>query len=172
METLAAILDIGWLAQVVNDYDWVWPICEMLHFVGMALLIGTVGWLDLRILGLGKGVPIASLERLVPIGVLGFVLNVSTGLVFVMGNVAGGPIAYLGNLAFQIKMLLILIAGLNLVAYYFTGIARAAEAVSAAGDAAPAAKVVALVSLVAWFGVIYFGRMIMYNDTLLYALGL
>lgn len=62
-------------------------------------------------------------------------------------------------------MLLILIAGLNLIGSYFTGIARAAEAVPASNDAAPAAKIVATVSLVAWFGVIYFGRMIMYNDT-------
>jgi hypothetical protein len=171
VDTLAAILDIGWLAAVVNDYDWVWPICEMLHFIGMALLIGTVGLLDLRILGLAKGIPIARLEHLISIGVVGFALNVTTGLVFVTGNVAGGPMAYLGNLAFQIKMLLILIAGLNLAAYYFTGIARAAAAVPADSDAAPAAKVVAAVSLLAWFGVIYFGRMIMYNDTLLYALG-
>ena len=171
METLAAILDIGWLASFVNDYDWVWPICEMLHFIGMALLIGTVGWLDLRILGFGKGVPIAGIEKLVPIGILGFVLNVGSGFVFVAGNTAGGPIAYLGNLAFQIKMLLILIAAANLFAYYLTGIARRAGSVAAAGDAAPAAKVVAVVSLACWFGVIYFGRMIMYNDTLLYALG-
>jgi hypothetical protein len=79
--------------------------------------------------------------------------------------------AYLDNLAFQLKMLLILIAALNLAAYYFTGIARAAKAVPAGGDVAPAAKIVASLSLLAWFGVIYFGRMIMYNDTLLYALG-
>jgi hypothetical protein len=172
METLAAILDVGWLAELVNDYDWVWPICEMLHFIGMALLIGTVGWLDIRILGVGKSVPIASLEKLIPVGLVGFALNLGTGLVFFTGNIAGGPMAYLGNLAFQIKMLLILIAGINLAAYYFTGIARAAADVPASGDVAPAAKVVAAVSLVAWFGVIYFGRMIMYNDTLLYAFGL
>jgi hypothetical protein len=171
METLATILDIGWLAALVNDYDWVWPICEMLHFIGMALLIGTVGWLDIRILGIGKAVPIASLEKLVPLGILGFALNVGTGLVFVTGNIAGGPMAYLGNLAFQIKMILILIAGLNLVAYYVTGIARAAQAVPADGEAAFGARIVAVTSLLAWFGVIYFGRLIMYNDTLLYALG-
>jgi hypothetical protein len=171
METLAAILDIPWLVAFVNDYDWVWPICEMLHFIGMALLIGTVGWLDIRILGFGKGVPIASLEKLIPVGIIGFVLNAVTGFVFVAGN-NGGPTAYLDNLAFQIKMLLVLIAALNLAAYYLTGIQRAAEAVPASGDAAPAAKAVAVVSLVAWFGVIYFGRMLMYNDTLLYALGL
>lgn len=171
METLAAFLDIGWLSAFVNKYDWVWPICEMLHFIGMALLIGTVGWLDIRILGFGKGVPIAGLEKLVPIGILGFALNVGSGFIFVAGNPAGGPMAYLDNLAFQIKMLVILVAGLNLAAYYFTGIARAAAEVPAGSDAAPAAKVVAVVSLLAWFGVIYFGRMVMYNDTLLYAFG-
>lgn len=171
MDTLIALLEIEWLANFVNDYDWVWPICEMLHFIGMALLIGTVGWLDIRILGFGKAVPIASLEKLVPLGILGFALNVGSGAIFVMGNTAGGPGAYLENLAFQIKMLLILIAGANLAAYYFMGIARDAERVAPGGDAAPAAKTVAIVSLVSWFGVIYFGRMIMYNDTLLYALG-
>lgn len=171
MDTLVTMLDIEWLANVVNDYDWVWPICEMLHFIGMALLIGTVGWLDLRILGFGKAVPIASLEKLIPLGVLGFALNVGSGAVFVMGNTAGGPGAYLLNLAFQIKMVLILIAGANLAAYYFMGTAREAERVPAGGDAAPAAKAVAVVSLVSWFSVIYFGRMVMYNDTLLYALG-
>ena len=46
-----------------------------------------------------------------------------------------------------------------------------AEGVPVGGDAAPAAKIVAGVSLVAWFSVIYFGRLVMYNDTLLYALG-
>ena len=84
---------------------------------------------------------------------------------------ASGTRLYVGNLSFQIKMLLILIAGANLALYYFTGIRRATEAVPPSGEAAPAAKVIAFVSLVAWFGVIFFGRMIMYNDTLLYALG-
>ena len=111
METLAAILDIPWLAAFVNDHYWVWPTGEILHFVGMALLLGTVGWLDIRILGLGKGVPIASLEKLIPVGIVGFLLNVSSGFVFVAGNLNGGPMTYIGNLSFQIKMLLILIAG-------------------------------------------------------------
>jgi hypothetical protein len=171
METLAAMLEIPWLANFVNDSYWVWPACEMLHFIGMALLLGTVGWLDIRILGLGKGVPIASLEKLIPVGIVGFLLNVSSGFVFVAGNLDGGPMAYLSNFSFQIKMLLILIAGGNLALYYFTGIRRVSAAVPPSGNAAPAAKVVAAVSLLAWFGVIFFGRMIMYNDTLLYALG-
>lgn len=164
------------LSTGVNDYvathDWVWPVCEILHFFGMALIIGTIGLVDLRILGVGKGIPIKSLERLVPLGVIGFAINVLTGLTFVGGNPVGGPQEYLGNLAFLIKMTLILIAGLNLLAFYVFGIAKAADAVSPEGSAPASAKVVAAVSLLMWFGVILFGRFIMYNDTLLYVLGL
>jgi hypothetical protein len=171
MEALVELFSIDAMAAFVNDTSWVWPLCEILHFAGMALLIGTVGFLDLRILGFAKSIPIASLAKLVPLGIAGFVTNAATGLVFVTGNPVGGPIDYLGNLAFQLKMLLVLLAGINLAAFYLAGIARAADAVPADGDAPRAAKVVAASSLAFWFGVIYFGRMVMYNDTLLYALG-
>ncbi|HEX6994938.1 MAG TPA: hypothetical protein VF339_12405 [Gammaproteobacteria bacterium] len=172
MKTIAALLDATGMAEIVNAYDWIWPVCEILHFAGMALLIGTIGFVDLRILGFGKGLPVHALERLLPIGVAGFVVNTATGFVFVAGNPVGGALAYLENLAFQLKMLLILLAGINVACFYLTGIARAAAAAGAAGDAAPSAKVVAGASLVFWVGVIVFGRLIMYNDTLLYALGL
>jgi hypothetical protein len=164
------------LSTGVNDYvathDWVWPVCEIIHFFGMALLIGSVGLVDLRILGVAKGVPIKSLERFVPLGVIGFLLNLTTGLIFVGGNPVGGPQEYLTNLAFQIKMALIVIAGLNVIAFYVMGIARQADAVAPDGSAPTSAKVVAGLSLLLWFGVILFGRFIMYNDTLLYVLGL
>ena len=171
METLTQLFTIGAMQEFVNDTSWVWPVCEILHFTGMALLIGTVGFLDVRILGFAKSIPIASLSKLVPLGVVGFVLNAGTGLVFVTGNPVGGAIDYLGNLAFQLKMLLILLAGINLAAFYLAGISRAADAIPIGGDAPRAAKLVAAASLALWFGVIYFGRMVMYNDTLLYALG-
>jgi hypothetical protein len=138
----------------------------------MAALIGSVGLVDLRMLGIAKGIPIKSLERFVPIGVVGFIINAVTGFIFVAGNPVGGPQEYLHNLAFQIKIVLIVIAGLNLLAFYALGIARRADAVAPDGVAPTSAKVVAVVSIVLWFGVIFFGRFIMYNDTLLYALGL
>ena len=69
-------------------------------------------------------------------------------------------------------MMLILIAGMNVLAFYVFGIARAADATPPDGDAPMSAKFVAALSLLLWFGVILFGRFIMYNDTLLYALGL
>lgn len=172
MQSLANALASLNIDVLVNAGDWVWPICEIFHFIGMALLVGTVGVLDARILGFGRGIPVASLERLVPLGIAGFVMNAVTGFVFVAGNPVGGPIVYLDNLAFQIKMILILIAGINLIAWYITGIAASANETPPDGDVLPKAKVIASVSLVMWLGVIVFGRLIMYNDTLLYALGM
>ena len=172
MQFLADLLASTNLDVFVNGNDWVWPLFEIFHFVGMALLIGTVGLVDLRVLGVGKGIPISQLERLIPWGIAGFVMNALTGFVFIAGNPVGGPIYYLDNLALQLKLLLILLAGINLFIFYFGGIARATAAAPADGDAPQSAKVIAGVSLVLWFGVIFFGRLIMYNDTLLYALGL
>jgi hypothetical protein len=171
VESLANFLDGLGFAPLVNDWGWVWPFCEILHFGGMSLLLGAVGLLDARILGLARGIPIAALERLVPIGVAAFCVNLVTGFIFVAGNPIGGSYEYLSNLAFQIKMLLVLIAGINVLVFYVTGISRAAHSVGS-GDAPFNAKVVAAASLALWFGVIVFGRLIMYNDTLLYALGL
>lgn len=172
MEALAELLAATNLAGFVNAHSWVWPICEILHFTGMSLLIGTVGVVDARLLGLFKGIPIARLERLVPLGLAGFVVNALTGFVFVAGNPVGGPLEYLENLSLQIKLVLILVAGINLLVFYVFGISKAADAVPADGDAPAAAKIVAGTSIVLWLAVIFFGRLIMYNDTLLYALGL
>lgn len=156
----------------VSSWAWVWPVGEILHFTGMAVLIGTIGIIDARILGLFKGIPIRSLERFAWIGAAGFVINALTGFIFIAGNPIGGPYEYLGNLSLQLKLLLVLIAGINLAAFYFTGLAKAANATGADESAPMGAKVVACVSLICWFGVICFGRLIMYNDTLLYALGM
>jgi hypothetical protein len=172
LESLARLLESIHLDSFVGAHDWVWPVCEIFHFAGMAMLIGSVGLVDARMLGLGKGIPIKALEKFIPIGVAGFIINLLTGFVFVAGNTPAGPMEYLGNLSLQLKMLLVLIAGINLLAFYVTGIAKQVDGLPADGVAPTGAKVVAIVSLVAWFGVIFLGRMIMYNDTLLYTLGL
>ncbi len=69
-------------------------------------------------------------------------------------------------------MIIVAIAGLNLLAFYATGTARAVSGLGPESAAPANAKVIAGVSLVAWLAVIMFGRLIMYNETLLDALGL
>ena len=104
---------------------------------------------------------------------IAFVINAVTGFIFIAGNPVGGPMEYLTNLSLQIKMLIVLIAGINLLIFYVTGIEKIAGRRARPTAMRPAgAKAVAAVSLFAWIFVIIMGRFIMYNDTLLYALGL
>ena len=154
VDAIANFLTSGGIDEFVATHDWAWPLGEILHFFGMALLIGSVGLVDLRMLGVGKGIPIKSLEKFIPLGIIGFIINVLTGIMFVAGNPVGGPQEYLLNLALQLKMLCVLIAGLNLLAFYALGIAKKANAVEPGGDAPVSAKVVGVVSLLVWFGVI------------------
>ena len=63
---------------------WAWPIVESVHFLGLCLLIGCIGTFDLRLLGVARRVPIAAMHRLIPFGILGFVINISSGLLFVL----------------------------------------------------------------------------------------
>ena len=57
---------LGWAVR--GGVPWIWPLCETLHFMGMALLVGIVGVLDLRLLGVAKGLPVSPLSKLLPWG--------------------------------------------------------------------------------------------------------
>jgi hypothetical protein len=162
---------IAILQPFVNANDWVWPVCEMIHYVGMSLIIGIIGTLDLRILGLFKRIPIGALRPLIPWAVVGFIGNLLTGLIFVSGT-NQGPGFYLDNLSFQLKLVFLLLAFVNLVIFRLTGLEGKVYATPAGAGAPGAAKAIAGFSLVAWVLIIFFGRMLMYNDTLLIFLGL
>ena len=151
--------------EVAMAVPWAWPLAETFHFIGLCLLIGIVGLFDLRILGVAKGLPLASLKRLLPWGVFGFVLCLITGGLFVLGI---GANLYDDNAYdviardefLQLKLLFILLAGLNLLAFYLTGMSRAVDTLGKGDDAPPLAKVIAATSLFLWIGVVMFGRLI------------
>ena len=140
---------------------WAWPLCESLHFIGMAMLVGVAGVIDLRLLGMAKGLPLGPLQRLMPWAALGFAINLITGFVFIAGN----PRQYIGpplSLSFAAKMLFIVLAGLNVLLFYTTGLKRLVDRVEAGHDAPLGAKVSAAVSLFLWVGVMYWGRMLQF----------
>ncbi len=155
----------------VNSHEWVWAVCQIIHFVGLSLIVGIVGTLDLRILGLFKSLPIAALRPLVPWAVVGFICNLLTGIIFVTGKLQG-PSYYTDNLSFRLKMLFVLLAFANLVVFQLSGLEGRVYATAAGGNAPSAAKAVSAFSLVAWMLVIFFGRIMQYNDSLLLFLGL
>lgn len=145
--------DVG-LFGVMNS-AWGWPIVESLHFLGLSLLLGSVGLFDLRMLGLAKSFSLRSLHVIIPLGVAGFVLNVVTGTLFFLS----APAQYLYNPAFQLKFVCLLIAGANVVVFY--RVSAAAVLRTHASQTVPApAKVFAAISLASWLGVITFGRLL------------
>jgi hypothetical protein len=134
---------------------WAWPIAESLHFIGLTLLIGTIGAFDLRLLGLGRRIPIAAMHRFIPWGIAGFALNACTGLMFLLTE----PDQYIYNPSFHFKVLFILIAGVNASTFYLTSYRQVFGAAST-GDVPRRAKLIAAISLCAWMGVITGGRLL------------
>ena len=141
------------LATWVKAVPWVWPAAESLHFVGLSLLMGVVLLIDLRMLGVMKQVSVKALDRLIPWAILGFGINVVTGMLFFVA----APEQYTQNIAFFWKIGLLIVAVFN--GLYFTVYDKAWELAPGA-DAAPLSKVMAASALLLWVGVMYYGSML------------
>ena len=135
---------------------WWWAFLMGLHYIGLVLLIGTVGILDIRIMGFAKQLPVAPLHGLVPWALAGLGINIATGLMAFIGM----PLSYTYALVFWLKMLALLLLGLNAAVFYLTGIFDRVERLESGEDAPPFAKFVAGSSLFLWFAVIVLGRYI------------
>ena len=147
----------GHLARTVGRFvtrvPWGWPALETLHFIGLSLLIGVILLIDLRMLGVMKDVAFPALHRLLPWAILGFGMNLVTGMLFFVAS----PEQYATNTAFVWKLILMMLAGVN--ALYFTLFDEAW--ILRPGDDAPlTAKAVAVSAIVLWVGVLYFGSML------------
>ena len=142
-----------------NQVAWLWPLCESLHFIGLSLLIGAAGFFDLRLLGFMKGVPLRSAKRFVPWAMAGFAVNLLTGLIFFISQ----PQQYATNLAMWLKVLFLLVAGINAMLFE-TSYSDRLMALGPDAEMPFSAKVIGAVSLISWFAVLYFGRMLPYLD--------
>lgn len=145
----------------ITSNSWVWPTLEMIHFFGLCLLFGSLLIVDLRTVGFARKVPIKAADTLIAITLIGFTLNVMTGVMFVVGD----PGRYFVNIAFKIKMTAIVIAGLNAL-FYFIAVQPKIRAGMDSKDLPAYAKVVAVLSLLLWTSVIVLGRMIPYVEDL------
>lgn len=141
------------LGSFITAHQWVWATCETLHFIGLTLLLGVVFLVDLRVLGIMRGVSFASLHRLLPWAALGFGVNVITGMLFFVGI----PGQYIHNKSFYWKVAMVLLAGLNAV--YFTVLEEPWE-LGPGEDAPFTAKFAAVSAMLLWVGVMYCGSML------------
>lgn len=158
-DTILTWIENSALAQVLVDTPWAFPTLETLHFIGLILLMGSLYVMDLRLMGFAPAMPIREVLKLVPVSAFGFIINLTTGIGFFFTD----PYRYYPNLAFRLKMLAILLAGLNLLWFK---LALNVKTLEAGSNANPGMTVrwIGGISMLLWTSVIVFGRMIPYLE--------
>lgn len=160
MEFLAQSIEGGAISEWVTSTVWLWPLMEIIHFIGLSLLLGALIVIDLRLAGFFRQISLAATHKLLPFVFLGFGLNLVTGVLFFIGD----PMRYSANIGFKIKMILVIIAGLNSV-WYYRKISPLLHTWGPNADTSTLAKTIALISLGCWTGVLLLGRLIPYVGT-------
>ena len=135
----------------VTGVPWVYPALEVVHIVGIGLLLGSLVVFELRVWGLGRAVELHALARLaLPIAVGGFLLALGSGSIMFLSQLD----EMLGNTAFVVKMGLVVAAGLNAIGFHLRGGVAADDRFARAQTA---------LSLGLWVAVVFCGRWIAYK---------
>jgi hypothetical protein len=155
---------VSWLATTngsiaLHESLYMYAIIETLHVVAIALFVGSIAMIDLRVLGLALArVPVSqALRQILPWTVAGFIVLLLTGTLLFYAI----PERTFHSPWFRAKMILLVLAGLNVWRFH-----RAYGLSPAGWDTGPAparARASAMASLALWIGVIICGRFIAYN---------
>lgn len=155
MDAVVAWIQTTAVSRAVVEQTWIWPAAETVHFIGLALVMGIVGLLDLRLMGFLARIPIGALHEMVPFALAGFALNLCSGTVFLVGH----PEQYAHNLSWWLKALSLAVAGGN--ALVFERLYAAQTMASQPGAPMPAAvRWIGAISMASWLSVLFWGRML------------
>ena len=127
-------LDQTSVGTAIRQSLWLFPAIETVHLLGMAALVGTISVLDLRLLGWAvRQRPVSQLaSRLIPLAWVGFGVQVITGALLFSSE----AVKIYGNPAFRLKMLLLLIAGVQAL-FFQTTVSQKLPAWDKANDGIP-----------------------------------
>lgn len=158
MASAVHAVEASGLARFMREALYAYPAAETVHIAGLALLFGSIAIVDLRLLGLGRRVPVTALVAFaVPWSITGFVVAASTGLLMFSAHID----EFLGQPVFLLKMSLIVLAALN-AALLHRGALRSAAGFDTLHPSPRRVRVAAGLSLALWLGVIGCGRMLAY----------
>lgn len=150
-------IEASGLGQAMRQSLWLYPVVEIVHLVGLALLFGSIVVLDLRLLGFSRGVSVRRLARhVLPWTAASLLLILPSGLAMFVAHAS----EFIGNPVFALKMGLILVAGVNAAAFHMGG------SVDGWDSDAPTpmrAKLAGALSLALWIAVIACGRLLAYT---------
>jgi uncharacterized protein DUF6644 len=155
MTPLGAI-EASAFGAAMRDLPWLFAAVKATHLAGIAMLLGSIALLDLRLIGLRRSIPVRRLaRRVLPWSAASFLLIVPSGLAMFVAR-AGELIA---SPVFALKICLILLAGAN-AGIFHAGVFRGAAQWDV--DAMPPlpARAAAAASLTLWFSVIACGRLL------------
>lgn len=143
------------VAEFVQVNDFAFPVLEAAHVVSIMLVVGSIFMLDLRLIGVSsRGHAVTKLaSEVLPWTWVSFVFAVITGSLLFTGQ-AG---SYAKNLQFQMKLALLVAAGLNMLLFHVITW-RSVNKWNTATPTPAAAKVAGLLSLAFWIGVVVCGR--------------
>lgn len=144
-------------AVAISESEFIFPTIETFHVLALALVVGSIAMLDLRLLGVNnrdRGVLELSAETLPWTWMAFIVAAITGGLMF-----ASAATRYYENVPFRIKMVLLVLAGINMGIFHFTAY-RGAHAWNMTFPTPIAARIAGGLSLVFWIGVVVFGRWI------------
>jgi hypothetical protein len=157
--TPVAAIEASALATAMREWLWLYPIVEIVHLAGIALLFGSIAVLDLRLLGLSRGIPVRRLAaHVLPWTAGAFLLIVPSGLMMFIAHAHD----FIQNEVFALKIGLILAAGANAAAFH-AGAYRGAASWDVERVPPVSARVAAGLSLVLWIAVIACGRLLAYT---------
>ena len=150
-------LDQTSVGTAIRQSLWLFPAIETVHLLGMAALVGTISVLDLRLLGwVARQRPVSLLaSRLIPWSWAGFVVQVISGSLLFSSE----AVKIYGNPAFRLKMLLLLLAGVQALVFQ-TVVSGKLAAWDERASLPALAKVVGLSSILLWVAIVAAGRFI------------
>lgn len=151
METWLDALAATSIAQWVAYSRWGYAVINTAHVFGIALLVGSIIPLDLKLLGLWRRVEVTSLAQvLVPVAIIGLVLAALSGFLLFLA----GPSDYASLNIFLIKILLIVIGVTNAVHFHWRiGYTASKNTLRLIGG----------LSLLLWVCVLVAGRLVAYS---------
>ena len=133
---------------------------EITHFIGLTLLMGGLLVVDLHMLGLFTSLSLTASHKVLPLVLLGFALNLTTGVLFFVGD----PMRYSVNVGFQVKMILVLLAGANAFLFHMQDWLKPQSSLAMLLHRVDK-RIVAGLSLSLWTGVLLLGLLIPYVST-------
>jgi hypothetical protein len=153
-----------WLEQSsmgtsIRESVWLFPIIETVHIFGIVVLVGSTSVLDLRLLGWTlRDKPVSKMAwRFLPWAWIGFTLQVVTGVLLFSSEAT----KMYDNLGFRIKMVLIVVAGINALVFH-TVAYQSVDKWENDPVGPIGARIAGLASIILWFGIVAAGRWIAY----------